>query len=85
LDRTSAATLSDVTEDVRDRIRELIVTGDNRLKHGGERRLYGRALESFEQALALADEHGVDDQRLRQLIGRRIEDVRALERDAAEG
>src|SRR5262249_35018803 len=70
-----------VAEDVRDQVRKLLVTGDNRLKGGRTVAIYARARESFEQALARAEQHGIADERLRTIIGRRIDDTRALERE----
>ena len=75
------STLPGVAEDVRDQVRKLLVTGDNRLKSGRDARIYARARESFEQALQLAEQHGIADGRLRTIIGRRIDDTRALERE----
>ena len=45
-------------EDVRARIQKLLVTGDNRLKQGVDP---AKARESWEQALALAREAGLED------------------------
>ncbi len=70
-----------MSEDPRERLRKLIVTGDNRLKQG-DGRLAARARESFEAALAHAEATGLADDRLRTLLARRIETTRA--RDAAE-
>ena len=47
-----------MTEDVRERIQHLLVTGDNRLKQGVA---VHRVRESYEQALALAREAGLED------------------------
>ena len=44
-------------DDVRARIQKLLVTGDNRLKQGVEP---AKARESWEQALALAREAGIE-------------------------
>ena len=44
--------------DARERIQKLLVTGDNRLKQGAAPE---KARESWEQALALAREAGVED------------------------
>ena len=67
-----------MADEARDRLRTLIVTGDNRLKQGGAKQA-GRARQSFEAALAYAEQHGLADERLRGLIGRRIDDARAIE------
>ena len=58
-------------EDVRARIQKLLVTGDNRLKQGVEP---AKARESWEQALALAREAGLED-RIRPLVEIRIADL----------
>jgi hypothetical protein len=44
--------------DARERIQKLLVTGDNRLKQGVDPE---KARESWEQALALAREAGLED------------------------
>jgi hypothetical protein len=60
-----------VEEDVRDRIQKLLVTGDNRLKQGVDP---AKAKESWEQALALAREAGMED-RIRPLVEVRLADL----------
>jgi hypothetical protein len=60
-----------VEEDVRARIQKLLVTGDNRLKQGGDP---ARARESWEQALALARQAGLED-RIRPLVEVRLADL----------
>ena len=57
--------------DVRARIQKLLVTGDNRLKQGVEP---AKARESWEQALALAREAGLED-RIRPLVEVRLADL----------
>ena len=57
--------------DVRDRIQKLLVTGDNRLKQGVDP---AKARESWEQALALAREAGLED-RIRPLVEVRLADL----------
>ena len=47
-----------MTDDVRERIQHLLVTGDNRLKQGVG---VEKVRESYEQALALAREAGLED------------------------
>jgi hypothetical protein len=47
-----------MTEDVRERIQHLLVTGDNRLKQGVSA---DKVRESYEQALALAREAGLEE------------------------
>ena len=59
------------SEDVRERIRKLIVTGDNRLKQGVDPE---KARESWEQALALAREAGLEDE-VRPLVEVRLADL----------
>jgi len=60
-----------VEADVRERIRKLLVTGDNRLKQGVDP---AKARESWEQALALAREAGLED-RIRPLVEVRLADL----------
>ena len=55
-------------EDVRERIQKLLVTGDNRVKQGVDP---AKARESWEQALALAREAGLED-RIRPLVELRL-------------
>ena len=59
--------------DVREQIRKLLVTGDNRLKQGVDP---AKARESWEQALALAREAGLEEQ-IRPLVELRIADLNA--------
>ena len=58
-------------EGVRERIQKLLVTGDNRLKQGVDP---AKARESWEQALALAREAGLED-RIRPLVEVRLADL----------
>ena len=58
-------------EDVRERIQKLLVTGDNRLK---QRVDPAKARESWEQALALAREAGLEE-RIRPLVEVRLADL----------
>ena len=58
-------------EDVRERIQKLLVTGDNRLK---QRVDPAKARESWEQALALAREAGLEE-RIRPLVELRLADL----------
>jgi hypothetical protein len=60
-----------VAEDVHARIQKLLVTGDNRLKQGVDPT---KARESWEQALALAREAGLED-RIRPLVEVRLADL----------
>jgi hypothetical protein len=59
-----------------DRIRTLLLRGDNLLKSGRAERL-PRALEAFEQAAELARDPAVDPA-VRQLVERRLEATRSL-------
>jgi hypothetical protein len=63
-----------------ERIRKLIVVGDNRLKQGGPDK-YAKARGTFEQALRLADEAGVGD-RFRPFIQARLDSLGRLASDA---
>jgi hypothetical protein len=60
-----------VEEGVRERIQKLLVTGDNRLKQGVAP---AKARESWEQALALAREAGLEE-RIRPLVEIRLADL----------
>ena len=62
--------------EARDRIRTLLLRGDNLLKSGRPERL-PRAVEAFEEAAALAAGPAVD-QNIRELVERRLEAARAL-------
>ena len=57
--------------DARERIQKLLVTGDNRLKQGVDP---AKARESWEQALALAQEAGLEE-RIRPLVEVRLADL----------
>lgn len=60
--------------DARGRIQKLLVTGDNRLKQGVDP---ARVRESYEQALALALEAGLEEQ-VRPLVELRLADLDRL-------
>jgi hypothetical protein len=64
-------------EDPADRIRTLLLRGDNVLKQSGDRERLERALAAFEQAQELAGDDSVDP-RVRDLVARRIASVRDL-------
>jgi hypothetical protein len=66
-----------VTQEPRDRIRTLLLRGDNLLKSGRLERL-PRAIEAFEEAAALAGDPTVDE-RVRELVQRRLDAARAIE------
>jgi hypothetical protein len=58
-------------DDARARIRKLLVTGDNRLKQGVDP---AKARESWEQALAVAKEAGLEET-VRPLVELRLADL----------
>ncbi len=60
----------------RERIQKLLVTGDNRLKQGVSA---AKARESYEQALAVAREAGLEES-VRPLVELRLADLERLER-----
>jgi hypothetical protein len=60
-----------VGDEVRERIQKLLVTGDNRLKQGVDP---AKVRESWEQALALAREAGLEE-RIRPLVEVRLADL----------
>lgn len=61
-------------DEVRAKIQRLLVTGDNRLKQGVAPE---KARESYEQALALAREAGIED-KVRPLVEVRLADLDRL-------
>jgi hypothetical protein len=63
------ATVTD--SDAADRVRTLLLRGDNLLKHG---RSQDKAREAFEEARRIADEAGLDE-RIRALIDHRLEQL----------
>ncbi len=60
--------------DARERIQKLLVTGDNRLKQGVDP---AKARESYEQALAVAREAGLEES-VRPLVEVRLADLERL-------
>jgi hypothetical protein len=64
----------------RERIRKLLVLGDNRLKQG-DARILVKARESYEEALALAREAGLESQ-VAPLVELRLAEVERLSRDS---
>lgn len=62
-------------DDARERIQKLLVTGDNRLKQGVAP---GKVRESYEEALAVAREAGLEDA-IRPLVEVRLADLQRLE------
>jgi hypothetical protein len=67
-----------VDADVREQIQKLLVTGDNRLKQGVDAR---KVRESFERALELAREAGLEEQ-VRPLVEVRLADLERLSRES---
>jgi hypothetical protein len=63
-----------VEGDARSRIQKLLVTGDNRLKQGVS---HEKARESYEQALAVAREAGIEES-VRPLVEVRLADLERL-------
>jgi hypothetical protein len=59
-----------------ERIRKLIIVGDNRLKQGGDDK-YAKARGTYEQALRMADDVGLGD-RFRPFIERRLSSLDEL-------
>ena len=65
----------------REQIQKLLVTGDNRLKQGVDP---AKARASYEQALALAREAGLEDS-IRPLVELRLVDLERLARGSPPG
>jgi hypothetical protein len=63
-----------VGDDARERIQKLLVTGDNRLKQGVS---VDKVRETYEQALAVAREAGLEDA-VRPLVEVRLADLQRL-------
>jgi predicted negative regulator of RcsB-dependent stress response len=66
------------TSEARTRIQKLLVTGDNRLKQGVSP---AKARESYEQALEVAREAGIEDA-VRPLVEIRLNDLERLARES---
>jgi hypothetical protein len=65
--------------EARERIQALLLTGDNRLKHGvAPEKIH----ESYEQALEVAREAGLEE-RVRPLVEIRLADLARLEAESA--
>jgi hypothetical protein len=64
--------------DARERIQKLLVTGDNRLKQGVDP---AKARQSYEQALQLAREAGLEET-IRPLVEIRLADLERLARES---
>ena len=69
------------SEDARERIQKLLVTGDNRLKQGVDP---AKARESYEQALAAARDAGLEET-IRPLVELRLADLERLARESPPG
>lgn len=67
-------------DEARVQIQKLLVTGDNRLKHGVDPE---RVRASFEQALELAREAGLEEQ-VRPLVEIRLADLERLRRESPQ-
>jgi predicted negative regulator of RcsB-dependent stress response len=65
-------------DEVRAKIQRLLVTGDNRLKQGVDP---AKARESYEQALELAREAGLEES-VRPLVELRLADLERLGRES---
>ena len=63
-------------DEARERIQKLLVTGDNRLKQGVDP---VKVRETYEEALAVAREAGLEDS-VRPLVEVRLEDLQRLAR-----
>jgi hypothetical protein len=68
-----------VEENLRIRIQKALLTGDNRLKQGVDP---AKVRESYEQALELAREAGIED-KIMQLVEFRLADLAKLEAESA--
>jgi hypothetical protein len=62
-------------DDLRERVQKALLAGDNRLKQGVEP---AKVRESYEHALALAREAGIEE-RIRPLVEIRLADLAKLE------
>jgi hypothetical protein len=67
-------------EQAAERVKKLIIVGDNRLKQGGADK-FAKARGTFQQALRLAEEAGIDE-RFRPFIERRLESIEQLAGEA---
>ena len=67
-----------MADDARSRIQKLLVTGDNRLKQGVSA---DKARESYEQALAVARDAGLEEQ-VKPLVDIRLADLERLARES---
>ncbi len=60
--------------EARERIRALLVLGDNRQKQSDDPRALAKAREAYEEALAVAVENGLEE-RIRPLVEARLSDL----------
>lgn len=67
-------------DSARVQIQKLLVTGDNRLKQGVDTQ---KVRETFERALEIAREAGLEEQ-VRPLVELRLADLERLRRDSGE-
>jgi len=67
-----------IEAEARERIRKLLVTGDNRLKQGVAPE---KVRETYEEALAVAREAGLEDS-VRPLVEVRLADLQRLARES---
>ena len=67
-----------MADDARERIQKLLVTGDNRLKQGVAPE---KVRETYEEALAVAREAGLEDS-IRPLVEIRLADLERLARES---
>jgi hypothetical protein len=67
--------------DAREQIQKLLVTGDNRLKQGVDP---AKARESYERALAVARDAGLEES-IRPLVELRLADLERLARESPPG
>ena len=63
-----------MTDDARERIQKLLVTGDNRLKQGVS---HEKVRQSYEEALAVAREAGLEES-IKPLVEIRLADLERL-------
>jgi hypothetical protein len=68
-----------VSDDARIRIQKALLTGDNRLKQGVD---FAKARESWQQALELAREAGIEET-VGPLVAFRLADLEKLEAESA--
>ena len=69
-----------MADDARERIQKLLVTGDNRLKQGVA---HDKVRATYEQALAVAREEGLEDA-IRPLVEVRLADLERLAPESAQ-